>query len=366
VIPYLVQELLSGQTLAQRLHHGPLPWPQAATIAGQVAAALAAAHSQGIVHQDIKPANIMLTPSGVKVLDFGIAALHHDSPEWIAGTPAYAPPERLRPAKPEPSADVFSLGVVTYEMITGRLPWPLETWEQAATLGRPAPAPLPAEVAPAVIAALSLVPAERPTAAQLVAALGPARDDTTFGHVAAAAPAVVSPTLVARPDAFVAGSARVPEHPTQIYEELPLPPRRSPVRPLVAVVVLLVAVGLVLLAAAMLRSKGGNNNQAATPTASVTPKTNGDEARAVLVALRDAVDNGERAGEIKSNRADDFRSRIGDISRLFNEGRTGDVIGEAQDLKRRIADRQRDGDVSNSAAQNLFSLLDQLIAAVRL
>jgi hypothetical protein len=98
----------------------------------------------------------------------------------------------------------------------------------------------------------------------------------------------------------------------------------------------------------------------------VTPKTNGDEARAVLVALRDAVDNGERAGEIKSNRADDFRSRIGDISRLFNEGRTGDVIGEAQDLKRRIADRQRDGDVSNSAAQNLFSLLDQLIAAVRL
>ncbi|HCU48424.1 MAG TPA: hypothetical protein DGG94_01075 [Micromonosporaceae bacterium] len=98
VIPYLVLELLTGQTLADRLTQGPLSWRQASAVAGQVASALAAAHARGVVHQDIKPANIMLTPAGAKVLDFGIAAMRGrpGSPDWISGTPAYAPPERLR------------------------------------------------------------------------------------------------------------------------------------------------------------------------------------------------------------------------------------------------------------------------------
>jgi serine/threonine-protein kinase len=379
VIPYIVQELLSGQTLAQRMHGGPVPWPEAATIAGQIAAALAVAHSQGIVHQDIKPGNIMLTPTGVKVLDFGIAALHHDSPGWIVGTPAYAAPERAHKARPEPSADIFSLGVVTYEMVSGHRPWPIDSWEQAA-LGRPAPAPLPVEVPAEVLAALSPAPAQRPTAAQLVAALGPAGADTRPGIMPVAPPAIMSPTLVARPDAFVAGSARVPDHPTQVYEEAPLPPRRSSLRPVLAVVVLLMAFGLVLLAAALLQSNGGGNAEAQppatssvpsaptvaspTPTPSATPTASADAVRALLVQLRNAVDSGEQAGEIRSNRADDFRSRISELSRLWNDGRTGEVVNKAKDLKQRIADRERNGDVSASAAQNLFSLLDQLIAQV--
>ena len=78
-------ELVEGQTLADRLTAGPLAWPEAVRLAGQVAAALAAAHRIGVVHRDIKPGNVMLTETGAKVLDFGIA------------TPGRAPPPARRP-----------------------------------------------------------------------------------------------------------------------------------------------------------------------------------------------------------------------------------------------------------------------------
>src|SRR5688572_3148850 len=129
VVPFLVMELLTGQTLAQLMQNGPMPWEQVSAIAGQIASALAAAHTQGVVHQDIKPANVMLTPGGVKVLDFGIAAMtgHRENTGWIIGTPAYAPPERLRQAPPDPSADVFGLGAIVCEMVTGRQPFPVHS-----------------------------------------------------------------------------------------------------------------------------------------------------------------------------------------------------------------------------------------------
>src|SRR6185295_11928829 len=75
IAAYLVMELVEGQSLADRLRSGPLPWPAAAAVAAQVAAALAAAHRTGLVHRDIKPSNVMLGEPGAKVLDFGIAVL---------------------------------------------------------------------------------------------------------------------------------------------------------------------------------------------------------------------------------------------------------------------------------------------------
>src|SRR5690348_691141 len=72
VLPYLVMELVDGESLADRLRSGPLPWPEATRIGAQVAAALSVAHGLGIVHRDIKPGNVMLTAGGAKVLDFGI------------------------------------------------------------------------------------------------------------------------------------------------------------------------------------------------------------------------------------------------------------------------------------------------------
>ncbi|MEV1147878.1 serine/threonine-protein kinase, partial [Micromonospora sp. NPDC049799] len=158
VVPYLVMELVEGRNLADRLASGPLPWPEAVRMAGQVAAALAAAHRIGVVHRDIKPGNVMLTDTGAKVLDFGIAALagpHHplagQTGELLMGTPAYFAPERMRPGPPDPASDVYALGALLYRTLTGRAPRPVQTWEDALevhTRRTPVPPRSPAPTRP--------------------------------------------------------------------------------------------------------------------------------------------------------------------------------------------------------------------------
>ncbi|WP_433393316.1 protein kinase domain-containing protein [Micromonospora sp. KLBMP9576] len=188
VVPYLVMELVRGRNLADRLADGPLPWPQAVRVAGQIAAALAAAHHLGVVHRDVKPGNVMLTDTGAKVLDFGIAALggpRHPlagrTGEPLMGTPAYFAPERMRPGPPNPASDVYALGAVLYRTLTGRAPLPVRTWQDAREVhaGPAAVAPprvpgLPPDVAELTLACLAVEPAHRPTAAHLAARFGAA------------------------------------------------------------------------------------------------------------------------------------------------------------------------------------------------
>lgn len=126
----LVLELVEGETLAERLTRGPIPPPQAAALARQIADALEAAHERGIVHRDLKPANIKITPTGVvKVLDFGIAkvAPGHDDETRVAtregaviGTTAYMSPEQTRGEAVDKRSDIWSFGCVLYEMLTAR------------------------------------------------------------------------------------------------------------------------------------------------------------------------------------------------------------------------------------------------------
>jgi Tol biopolymer transport system component len=134
-VSYLVMELLEGETLADRIARGPLPIEQVLSIGTQIASALDRAHRQGIVHRDLKPGNIMLTKSGVKLLDFGLAksgALAFGSPHdatqhkpltsegMILGTFQYIAPEQLEGAEADPRSDLFAFGAVLYEMATGR------------------------------------------------------------------------------------------------------------------------------------------------------------------------------------------------------------------------------------------------------
>src|SRR5689334_24654203 len=135
---YLVMELVEGPTLADRIDAGPIPLAEALAIARQIAEALEAAHEKGIVHRDLKPANIKLTGDGkVKVLDFGlakamesanVAADPRSSPTltlaptgmgMILGTAAYMSPEQARGLPTDKRADIWSFGVVLYEMLTG-------------------------------------------------------------------------------------------------------------------------------------------------------------------------------------------------------------------------------------------------------
>jgi len=132
-IRYAVTELLEGETLRERLSRGPLPWRKVAELGSALAEGLAAAHSKGIVHQDIKPANIFLTSDGrVKILDFGLAEIRSAPSETentatlteagpvVMGTVGYMSPEQVRGEKAEAASDIFSLGCVLYEMLTGR------------------------------------------------------------------------------------------------------------------------------------------------------------------------------------------------------------------------------------------------------
>jgi serine/threonine-protein kinase len=126
--PYIVMELVAGRTLRQLLDEvGTLPIDDAVGIAAAVCEALAAAHAAGLVHRDIKPANIVLPGSDVKVLDFGIAwtedAVGRTRTQAVLGTAAYLPPERAAGGPAGPQADLYSLGCVLFEMLTGSPPF---------------------------------------------------------------------------------------------------------------------------------------------------------------------------------------------------------------------------------------------------
>ena len=145
---YIASELIDGETLRQRLERGPMEMEEALDVAIQVTSALVAAHEAGIIHRDIKPENIMLRPDGyVKVLDFGIAKLAEQAvpatitdeealgSDWsfrldlgsIFGTVRYMSPEQARGEPVRKQTDIWSLGIVLYEMLAGRAPFAGET-----------------------------------------------------------------------------------------------------------------------------------------------------------------------------------------------------------------------------------------------
>ncbi|WP_327008078.1 serine/threonine protein kinase [Dactylosporangium sp. NBC_01737] len=174
--PYVVMELIDGESLEALLHRtgGPLQVTAALRTAAQLASALAAVHARGLVHHDVKPANVVLTDAGAKLVDFGVSAVAGDDTGQLLGTPAYLAPERLRGIPPSPATDVYALGVVLHRMLTGALPWPVTTTEEMLHAHRKlAPAPLPASlalpdgVADALLRCLAKAPGNRPAAADL-------------------------------------------------------------------------------------------------------------------------------------------------------------------------------------------------------
>jgi serine/threonine-protein kinase len=124
--PYLVMEFIQGQPLEKLLEKGSIPFSRACAWAAEVATALAVAHRKGVIHGDVKPANILITEGDrVKLTDFGMARLaSRDSKETpLLGSPAYWCPEQIVGKPQDARSDIFSLGVVMYEMVTGHRPF---------------------------------------------------------------------------------------------------------------------------------------------------------------------------------------------------------------------------------------------------
>jgi eukaryotic-like serine/threonine-protein kinase len=178
--PYIVTDLVEGPTLAERIAQRPLNPAEVRRIGARLADALAHVHAGGIVHRDLKPANVLLGPDGrPRLADFGIAraldATVVTGTGYVVGTAAYLAPEQVRGEWVGPEADVYALGLVLLESLTGRREYPGALVESAtARLHRPPGIPddLPTALRTALHAMTALEPAARPTAAEVAKLLG--------------------------------------------------------------------------------------------------------------------------------------------------------------------------------------------------
>ena len=267
--PYLVMELVPGQPLSTLLRDGePMLPGTAATIVAQAAEGIAAAHALGVVHRDVKPANLLVTPEGtVKVTDFGIARAADGAAltatGQVLGTPAYLSPEQAVGKPATTSSDIYALGVVLYECLAGRRPFQSDTpilTALAHLQEDPAPLPdsVPAPLRDAAMKALAKDPAERiASASDLAAAL---RGAPLAGAVPAPVPVDDAPTAVHPLPAAVPGPAGDGTRVMPLPPTGPDPQRTRPAwLPWVAAAV---AVLMIVIAFALLN--GGNDTPTST------------------------------------------------------------------------------------------------------
>ncbi len=205
-IPFLTMEYVDGEDLASLLRRiGRLSQDKATEIARQICAGLAAAHDRGVIHRDLKPANIMLDGAGkVRITDFGLAGIAAaiQSAEVRAGTPAYIAPEQLAGKEVTPQSDIYSLGLVLYEILTGKRAYDAPTVADLIRLredSRPTnPSTLVKDLHPllerVILRCLEKDPAQRPTSALQVAAALPGGDPLAAALAAGETP---SPEMVA-------------------------------------------------------------------------------------------------------------------------------------------------------------------------
>ncbi len=228
--PWVVMELVEGETLADTLKRGPLDSERAATIGRSIAEALAYVHGQGLLHRDVKPANILVGRDGrVRLTDFGIARLvdaaRVTSTGMMVGTASYLAPEQVAGEPVGAAADVYALGLVLLECLTAQREYAGSTVEVAlARLQRAprVPATLPAGWPGLLRAMTARDPADRPTPAQVAADLGQIVAGGQATTVLAAAPAVERTTAL--PRTRVAETYAPP--PTAVRPAAPPPPRR--------------------------------------------------------------------------------------------------------------------------------------------
>jgi serine/threonine protein kinase len=260
--PFLVMQLVEGPTLGAELRSGSLTPERSARYGAELAEALGYVHERGLVHRDVKPANVLISEDGrVHLADFGIARLvdsaHETKTGDVLGTPAYFAPEQVAGETVGPPADIYALGIVLFECLTGRRPFEGTAVEVAmARVAREPEIPpdLPESWRDLIGAMTRRVPAARPTAAQVAGALRRLAAGESLGQTMAmqslsAATTVLPPATVATQAMPAVATATTPP---------PAAVRRGPSRAAVAVILLIVVAVAAAVVIAVQRS--GDNS----------------------------------------------------------------------------------------------------------
>ena len=343
-IGVLVMQLVEGEPLADLIALGPLPWRETVRIGLRIARVLALAHSRGVIHRDITPDNVVVEADRVTVLDFGIAARvgepDEDSTGASFGTPAYVAPERLDGTPAQTATDVYALGVVLFEMMTGRVPFKVAGWDDVAADHGPVPTPrspgAPRKLSSLVRSMLDRDPAERPTAAEVVVALETPLRSRALAAAGAGAAVVVAAMAMWWP----ASTPRQPQ--TQGPQVITVLPSESPTTGTPSATVTPGPIGT-------------PGTQPASPTTVGPDRTGGPAPVPVSVdrtkqALLRMLDEAEADGSLRADVVLDFRQVIQNLRRPE----------EWANVKAKIAARQQEGALPPALAERMLSEVDAI------
>ncbi len=365
--PFIVTEHVDGETLAEELvRRRRLPPFEVVEVGLQLCSALEAAHAAGLVHRDVKPQNVLRRPDGrLKLADFGIArsldASRLTEIGTVLGTAAYVAPEQARGEPVTPAADVYALGVLLFELLTGRTPFTAATLPEL--LGKreqtvpPSPGELvpglPAELGDIVTACLALRPHERPTAAAVAVRLA-----------ASTAEAETEPPAGAATRATRVSAPTAPLRRTRPLHRRPVP----------AVLALLLA--LAGIATALVETAGGpsrptaDRSAGASTTTGATTAANTSTTEATtpappavtspdqaLADARAAIGRAEASGRLDPKVADDLVHHLDGIGRSLTHPNPNGTAHQMDALLRRLDDRARAGRLTTAGLTDVAAPL---------
>jgi serine/threonine protein kinase len=352
---YIVTELVEGETLSDLLDRGgPLPPERAVDIATGVTRALAAAHERGVVHRDVKPGNVMLTPDDrVKVVDFGIAraagAESVTRSGLVLGSAPYLSPEQARGEPGDERSDIYALGCVLYQMLTGQPPFHADT--PVATLylhvHEQAQPPSSVREVPADLEAIVLRCLEKEPAARFQSA-------TELEHALRAVDNSI-PTMPLPAEDF---EPTAPVEPVRPSSGSTRPPRDRRVWLLVGGLAALV---LLITWAAFAFSDGKTLREAAregarnsrSPSPSVTPTSEALTVGDAYVALTGAIDAAQFDGGIDEGTANDLRERAEDIMVAYEENDTEEITKKIEEFDEKLTKAREEEKVTVEAADQI-------------
>ena len=378
-VHYIVMEHVAGETLGDLLRkEGRLDPARATRIATDVAEALGVAHAARMVHRDVKPANVMLTPDGrTKLMDLGIArSLDGESitrASSILGTAGYVSPEQARGDPVDHRSDVYSLGCVLYEMLTGRQPFeaadPLAVAYKHVHETPARPTSLEPSIPPALEAVTSRAMEKDPAARfQSVADMASALDVRTAPMTPATATTPLPPVGATTPLPAVAGTDTLPRR-------VDRPPRGRRLMPLLLALAALALLGGLAFALfggdppSVVVDPNGSPTPSVSPSRSRSPSPSSspspspapvDGVQAAVAALQGIVTEGVNDGTISAKAAEEIQDKFADALEKFEGGDTEGAINELVDLQEKVDELVDKDEVANSQEQKLDRAIEDV------